>query len=114
MGSRWVGHDFATNNNNNASHLLQKHLYWAPTVLDPEQIGFTKGKSTIDHYLTLFHLAEKYTCSKKGKLYAAFLDLKCAFNSIPKASLWSKLGMCTKKKFSKDPGRIDSAWIRIS
>lgn len=43
--------------------------------IGPEQIGFRKGKSTLDHCLVLNHLAYKYTFYLKSKLYVAFLDL---------------------------------------
>ena len=74
-----------------ASHLRSKLIEWSANKVGPEQIGFTMGKSTLDHVLTLYHLAAKYTWAKQGKLYAAFLDLQTAFDSIPRSRLWEKL-----------------------
>lgn len=56
-----------------------------------EQIGFRKGFETQDHCLILTHLDEKYTSPLRGRLYVAFIDLKRAFDTIPRSSLWGKL-----------------------
>lgn len=53
-----------------------------------EQIGFRKGFETQDHCLILTHLDEKYTSPLRGRLYVAFIDLKRAFDTIPRSSLW--------------------------
>jgi hypothetical protein len=56
----------------------------------PNQMGFTKGAQTIDHILTLKTVSEKY--KKKGKkLYCVFVDLRKAFDSVPRCALLFKL-----------------------
>ena len=60
-------------------------------ILGPEQIGFCQGKSTLDHCAILAHFANKYSKKDGPKLFAAFLDLKGAFDSIPRDLLWVKL-----------------------
>ena len=76
-----------------AKHLMAKLASWMAQskIPGPEQIGFTKGKSTTDHCLVLYHLASKYSQKPNCKLYTAFLDLKGAFDSIDRDLLWSKL-----------------------
>ncbi|CAI7935250.1 Fatty acid hydroxylase domain-containing protein, partial [Podarcis lilfordi] len=41
--------------------------------------------------LFLYHLARKYSSPPRGYLCAAFLDLKAAFDSVPRNILWEKL-----------------------
>lgn len=60
-------------------------------ILGLEQIGFRKGRSTLDHAIVLLHLAHKYSVSFKSKLFVAFLDLKAAFDSVDRNLLWKKL-----------------------
>ena len=56
----------------------------------PNQMGFTKNAQTIDHILTLKTVAEKY--KKNGqKLYCVFVDLRKAFDSVPRSALLYKL-----------------------
>uniref|UniRef100_A0A670IUV5 ribonuclease H n=1 Tax=Podarcis muralis TaxID=64176 RepID=A0A670IUV5_PODMU len=76
-----------------AAVLLEELLSWVHerNILPPEQIGFRKSASTMDHCLTLYHLASKYTAPRQGHLFAAFMDLEAAFDSIPRQRLWSKL-----------------------
>ena len=54
------------------------------------QAGFRKGYFTIDHnYIyTLSATTEKYLSRTGGKLYAAFIDLRKAFDSVDRASLF--------------------------
>ena len=52
------------------------------------QAGFRKGYSTIDHIYTLSPIIEKYLSRKVGKLYVAFIDLRKAFDSVDRASLF--------------------------
>ncbi|CAH1270907.1 Hypp4507 [Branchiostoma lanceolatum] len=52
-----------------------------------EQSGFTPGRSTVDRILTLRLLAEKRREFRKP-LYAAYVDLKQAFDSVDRPALW--------------------------
>ncbi|KAI8518904.1 hypothetical protein Bbelb_021610 [Branchiostoma belcheri] len=52
-----------------------------------EQSGFTPGRSTVDRILTLRLLAEKRREFRKP-LYAAYVDLKQAFDSVDRNALW--------------------------
>ena len=62
------------------------------------QLGFTKGAQTYDHVLTLNTIIAKY--KKLGKrVYAVFVDLKKAFDSVCREILFYKLahsGICGK------------------
>ena len=60
-------------------------------ILGSEQVGFCHGKSTLDHCVVLSHLINKYTKKGRSRLFTAFLDLKGAFDSIPRELLWDKL-----------------------
>ena len=55
------------------------------------QAGFRKGYSTIDHIYTLTAIIEKCLNKKGSKLYVAFVDLKRAFDSVNRASLFAAL-----------------------
>ena len=61
------------------SHLL-KHQR-------PEQSWFTTGKSTTDRILALRVLVERRPEFRQGVL-AAYVDLKKAFDSVHRATLW--------------------------
>ena len=76
-----------------AKHLQIKLNDWMLSckILGPEQIGFSQGKSAIDHCLVLSHLIGKFSRRKRSKLYTAFLDLKGAFDSVSRGLLWEKL-----------------------
>ena len=56
----------------------------------PEQSGFTPGKSTTDRILALRVLVERRREFRQGFL-AAFVDLKKAFDSVHRESLWDLL-----------------------
>ncbi|KAG0718661.1 Transposon TX1 uncharacterized protein [Chionoecetes opilio] len=64
------------------SHLL-KHQR-------PQQSGFTPGKSTTDRILALRVLVERRREFRQGML-AAYVDLKKAFDSVHRESLWDLL-----------------------
>ncbi|KAG0720925.1 LINE-1 retrotransposable element ORF2 protein [Chionoecetes opilio] len=64
------------------SHLL-KHQR-------PQQSGFTPGKSTTDRILALRVLVERRHEFRQGML-AAYVDLKKAFDSVHRESLWDLL-----------------------
>ncbi|XP_053989911.1 uncharacterized protein LOC128882350 [Hylaeus volcanicus] len=42
----------------------------------------------MDNVYILQHLAERVTITKKGKLYALFVDLKAAFDKVNRTKLW--------------------------
>lgn len=63
-------------------------------VVGPEQVGFKKGCSTIDHIFVLNALIELYLFKKK-RIYAGFVDYKKAFDSIRRVDLWRKLLKCS-------------------
>ena len=73
--------------------LLSKLSQWAEesNLIGHEQAGFRPNRSTIDHAIILYHLARKYSFPSRGRLCAAFIDLKAAFDSIPRTILWEKL-----------------------
>ena len=54
------------------------------------QFGFKSNHSTIDAIFILKYLIDRNLNSKK-KLYCAFIDLKKAFDSVSRTSLWYKL-----------------------
>ena len=64
-----------------------------PYLLDrrrPEQSGFTPGRSTTECILALRVLAEKHR-EYRRPLFAAFVDLKSAFDSVDRNALWELL-----------------------
>ncbi|CAI5789867.1 Hypothetical predicted protein [Podarcis lilfordi] len=67
-------------------------------ILSEAQAAFRENHSTTDHCLMLSFLAEKYTMPLQGKLFVAFMDLKSAFDSIPRSQLWSKLSLILQDK----------------
>ena len=56
----------------------------------PEQSGFTPGKSTIDRILALRVIVERRREFRRG-LLAAYIDLKKAFDTVHRESLWEIL-----------------------
>ena len=56
----------------------------------PEQSGFTPGKSTTDRILALRVLVERRREFRQGML-AAYVDLKKAFDSVHRETLWDLL-----------------------
>ena len=68
--------------------LLFKELYCP----DPkEQLGFQKNAQTNDHILTLKTLVDKYTKKQRVRLYACFVDLKKAFDTVSRDLLLHKI-----------------------
>ena len=65
-----------------------------------EQAGFRSEHSTIDHVFTLHAAIVKNVYGGgRGKLYAAFIDFKKAFDSVDRACLWKilqKIGVSSK------------------
>ena len=68
--------------------LLFKELYCpAPK----EQLGFQKDAQTNDHILTLKTLVDKYTKKQRVRLYACFVDLRKAFDTVSRDLLLYKI-----------------------
>ena len=65
-------------------------MHWIDPQLRNEQAGFRKGKSCSDHIFTLRQILEQ---SKEWNttLYATFIDLEKAFESVHRESLWKIL-----------------------
>lgn len=76
-----------------AKFLLSKLSHWAndSNLIGHEQAGFRNNYSTSDHMVIMYHLARKYSAPSRGRLCVAFIDLKAAFDSIPRNCLWKKL-----------------------
>jgi len=55
------------------------------------QAGFRKKYSTVDHIFTLSSIIEKSLSKRRGKLYVAFVDLRKAFDSVDRQSLFRAL-----------------------
>ena len=59
---------------------------------DPkEQLGFSKGAQTNDHVFTLKTMVDKYTRKQRVKLYACFVDLRKAFDTVCRDLLLHKI-----------------------
>lgn len=81
-----------------AKYLLIKYNSWIEkqAILGIEQISFRHDSTISDHCLVLYHLAYKYIKVVKAKLFVAFLDLKSAFDSVDRPTLWAKLANLVK------------------
>ena len=71
-------------------------------VLNEYQAGFRKGYSTIDNIFNLTSIV-KLRSTEKKKTFAFFVDFSCAFDLIPRNSLFYKLSVL----------RLSSKLIRI-
>ena len=61
-------------------------------IIDRSQIGFQKDHRPTDHIFTLKTLINKHVYNTpKGKLYACFVDLKKAYDSVWHKGLFTKL-----------------------
>lgn len=60
-------------------------------ILTESQAGFRKDYSTADHIFTLNAIVERSLSKRKGKLYACFVDLRKAFDSIQHQPLFEIL-----------------------
>jgi exonuclease III len=58
--------------------------------IGPEQAGFRKGYSTVDHIFTLHGLIQLYIQNGK-RMYTCFVDFKKAFDSVNRTELWKKV-----------------------
>ena len=65
------------------------HIY-ERDIMHDEQIGFKKDCRTVDHIFKLKTLLSKYFKSNK-KIYASFIDLQKAFDSVVHPALLHKL-----------------------
>lgn len=59
-------------------------------LISDNQAGFRKGRSTLENIFILVTLINM-THQKGGKIYAFFIDLKTAFDKIPRQKMWSKM-----------------------
>ena len=76
------------------SRILSERLYsWLEehNILSPAQAGFRKHFSTIDNGFVINTAVTKALRAPRGKLYAAFIDLKAAFDNLDRNILFSKL-----------------------
>ena len=76
-----------------SSILLDRLLHFKNLYCpDPkEQLGFTKGAQTNDHVFTLKTIIDKYTKKNKVRLYACFVDLRKAFDTVCRDLLLHKI-----------------------
>jgi len=72
------------------------------------QMGFRRGKSTVDNVFILNHLVQrgKKKGEKSKKIYALFADLKAAFDNVDRDTLWEilkkmKIREVLRKKIEK-------------
>ncbi len=59
-------------------------------VLSDAQFGFREGRSTVDALHLLLSITQRYLNENK-RLYCVFVDMKKAFDSVDRNSLWFKL-----------------------
>lgn len=75
--------------------ILNKRLYvWAEreNKISPEQAGFRKSYSTVDHIFTLTSIVKSKLNSRRGgKVYAAFIDYRKAFDTVDRNKMWETL-----------------------
>jgi len=59
-------------------------------ALPESQMGFRKGRSTLDNIYILNHIVqrEKMKMKEEKKVYALFIDLKAAFDNVDRGKLW--------------------------
>ena len=55
------------------------------------QMGFTKGKRTVNNIFIIKTCVDECLKVKKGKLYWCFVDFEKAFDSINREALWYKM-----------------------
>ena len=74
------------------SILLNRITFWIESnnVLNEYQAGFRKNYSTVDNIFNLSNIVE-INKEKGNKTYAFFVDFSCAFDTIPRNSLFYKL-----------------------
>ena len=73
------------------ARVLQERLQKiAEDVLPESQCGFRAGRSCTDMTFTIRQLVEK-SWEHKGKVFFSFIDLKKAYDSVPREGLWTAL-----------------------
>jgi hypothetical protein len=73
------------------SDIMEKRLRkQIENQLEEEQGAYRKGRQTQDHIFTIRTVIEKAKTINKP-LYMSFLDLKSAFDTVPKLQLWKSL-----------------------
>ena len=60
-------------------------------IINPEQISGRKGARTADHLTVIRFLIEKYAMQGRKRLYACFFDLRKAFDTVDRSTLFFKL-----------------------
>ena len=60
-------------------------------MISKNQIGFRKNFRTADHLITLKAIVKKYVTKGQNKLYACFIDLRKAYDSIDHKKLFNHL-----------------------
>ena len=75
-----------------AARILQGRLQeLAEEVLPESQCGFRKGRGCSDMIFTVRQLIEKAN-EHKAKIFLVFIDLRKAYDSVPREALWVALG----------------------
>ncbi len=76
-----------------ASVLNTRLMAWAEETgqLPENQMGFRKGRGTRDGVYVLHTLVEQQLAKKRGKLYAYYIYLKAAFDSVNRKKLGREL-----------------------
>ena len=57
-------------------------------MIPENQAGFRRGRGTVDHIYVLNYIIGKQVQMKKGKLVALFVDLRAAFGTLDRRTLW--------------------------
>jgi hypothetical protein len=64
----------------------------AEEELPESQCGFRKGRGCSDMIFTVHQLVEK-SWEHRAKMFFLFIDLRKAYNSVPRAAIWLVLGV---------------------
>ena len=62
-------------------------------LLSDSQCGFRRGQSCVDMIFVARQLIEK-TREHEDSLFVMFVDLKKAYDSVPRNALWTVLAKC--------------------
>lgn len=61
-------------------------------ILQESQAGFRRGRGTMDNIFVLNHMVQRDRMAKEDKkIYALFVDLKAAFDTVDRRKLWDIL-----------------------